>query len=191
MPKRKKKVITLEVLEPNSTWDYRESRILNNFVCTEDGIDKAMIASDKGEYWKHEKNYVKEKTSIFAKKGTRGASDVFFTDSVAVEETKLPSSIKSGTKYVYKVYDYFDDKLNTEIGTQKDIVSYITKKIKTKYALVNYNGQDQKIEYAPKAITGILDGLEETTSQFTIEPYGRSGNTGDVIMVSIFKNYVK
>ena len=35
----------------------------------------------------------------------------------------------------------------------------------------------KKIEYTQKAVTEILNGLEETTSQFGIESVGRSGNT--------------
>ena len=191
MSRKKKKVIALEVIEVNATWDYSGSRILTNFICNEDDIDKTMIASDRNEYWKHEKNYVKERDSIFAKKGTRGASDVFFTDYVSVDEVKLPPNIKASTKYVYKIYDYSNDKLNVELATQKDVISYLTKKIKTKYVLANYNGKSEKFEYVPKTVAGILDGLEETTSQFTIEPYGRSGGTGDEIMITIFKNYAK
>ncbi len=108
-----------------------------------------------------------------------------------VEEVKLPTSVKTGTKYIYKVYDYSDDKVNTEYGTQKDAISFINKRVKTKYAYVTYNGQTEKIEYDAKTVTGILNELEETTSQFEIEPISRSGNTDETILVSIFKNYVK
>ena len=146
---------------------------------------------DINEYWKHEKNYLSEVRSILAKPGTRNASTVFFTDDVNVEEVKLPASIKPDTKYIYKVYDYSGDKLNTEYGTQKDILVYISKRVKTKYAYVTYNGKSGKIEYSPKAVTEILSELEETTSQFEIEPIGRSGNTSDVIFVTTFKNCIK
>ena len=191
MPRKKEKILSLEVIEPNSTWDYREVKILTNFICKADDAERTIQDMDRREYWKHEKNYGPEVKAILAQPGTRNASTVFFTDDVNVEEVKLPTSIKSGTKYIYKVYDYCGDKLNTEYGTQKDILAYIGKKVKTKYAYVTYNGRGGRIEYSPKAVTGILNELEKTTSQFEIEPIGRSGITDGTILVTMFKNCLK
>ena len=81
--------------------------------------------------------------------------------------------------------------MNSEYGTQKDILAYIGKKIKTKYAYAIYKGTMNKIEYSPKAVTDILNGLEETTSQFEIESVGRSGMTDNMLIVTIFKNCIK
>lgn len=191
MPKKKEKIVSLEVIETNSLWDYRNSRILQNFICKKDDAEKTVADMDLKDYWKHEKNYANEVKAILAAPGTRNSSSVFFTQDVNVEEVKLPVSVKASTKYVYKVYDYLGDKLNTEYGTQKDIVSYIGKRVKTKYAYVTYNGKSRRIEYSPKAVTEILDGLEDTTSQFEIEPIVRSGATEGTILVSIFKNQIK
>ena len=191
MPKKKERMLALEVVEINPTWDYRQSKILQNFVCKKDEAEKVIADMDLQEYWKHEKKYGDEVKAILAAPGTRNASNVFFHDEVIVEEPKFPSSIKPGTKYVYKIYDYFEDRAHTEYGTQKDIVAYINKKIKTKYAYVSYNGTGCKIEYSPKSVTDILNELEKTTSQFIIEPLGRSGTTDDSMVVSIFKNCVK
>lgn len=191
MPRKKEKIISLEVGEPNTTWDYRNEKSLINFVCKAEDAERTIQDLDRQEHWKHEKNYDAEVRSILAQPGTRNASIVFYSDEVSIEEVKLPASVKAGTKYIYKVYDYSEDKLNTEYGTQKDILAYISKKIKTKYVYVTYNGQGEKIEYTPKAVTDILNGLEETTSQFLIEPVGRSGFTGDMIFVTTFKNCIK
>ena len=191
MPRKKQKILSLEVLEVNSTLDYRNSKILTNFVCKADDVERTIQDADLKGYWKHEKNYASEVKSILAQPGTRNASNVFFSDDVSVEEVKLPETVKAGTRYIYKVYNYSGDKVNTEYGTQKDILSYIGKKIKTKYAYVTYNGKSEKIEYAPKTVTDILNDLEKTTSQFQIEPVGRSGFTDDIILVSMFKNYIK
>lgn len=183
--------MSLEVVEANSTWDYRETKVLTNFVCKANDAERTIQDMDSKEYWKHEKDYLSNVKSILAQPGTRNASNVFFSDDVSVEEVKLPTSVKPGTKYIYKVYDYFGDKLSTEYGTQKDILAYIGKKMKTKYVYVTYNGKTDRIEYSPKVVTDILNGLEETTSQFEIEPFSRSGVTGDMISVSIFKNCIK
>ena len=191
MPRKKEKILSLEVTEPNSMWDYRETKILTNFICKADDTERIIQDMDRKEYWKHEKDYTSEMKGILAQPGTRNASNVFFTDDVHVEEVKLPATVKSGVKYVYKVYDYSGDKLYTEYGTQKDILAYIGKKVKTKYAYVTYNGKSGKIEYTPKTVTEILSGLEETTSQLGIEPIGRSGVTGDMIFVTTFKNGIK
>ena len=191
MPRKVEKIIAVEVVEPNSCWDYRETRVLTNFICKKDEAEKVIVDMDRRDYWKHKKNYSDEVKAILAPAGTRNASMVFFGDDVNVEEVKLPANVKDSTKYVYKVYDYVGEKLTAEYGTQKDALSAITKKIKTKYAYVTYNGETRKIECTPKAVTDILNGLEETTSQFEIESVGRSGNTSDTILVSIFKNQIK
>ena len=191
MPRKKEKILSLEVLEVNSTWDYRGSKILTNFICKADDAERTIQDMDIKEYWKHEKNYLPEVRSILAQPGTRNASTVFFTDDVNVEEVKLPVSVKTGTKYIYKVYDCSGGKVNTEYGTQKDILAYISKRVKTKYAYVTYNGKSSRIEYTPKAVVDILNQQEKTTSQLEIEPVGRSGVTDDMILVSIFKNCIK
>lgn len=191
MPRRKERILSLEVGEPNSLWDYSDSKILRNFICKKDDAEKVLVDMDQKELWKHEMNYSNEVKSILAAPGTRNASCVFFTDDVNVEEVKLPVSVKAGTKYVYKIYDYSGDKVSGEYGTQKDIVAYITKKIKTKYAYVMYKGSGSRIEFSPKVVTDILNDLEKTTSQFEIEPIGRSGSTDNTLIVSIFKNCIK
>ena len=190
MPRKSKKLVALEVLEQNSTWDYRKTRILNNFICNQDDIEK-VINMDCKEAWRKERGYDTEVKGIVAPRGTRGASDFFFTDDVSIEEVKLPSSIKPSTKYVYKIYDYHNEKLNIEYGTQKDVLAYISKKIKTKFVYVNYNGASGKIEFSPKVIAETLTGLEPTTSQFIIEPVGRAETPDNSIMISIFKNCLK
>ena len=191
MPRKKEKIVSLEVAEPNSTWDYRNAKILKNFVCKKGEAERVIIDMDQKEYWKHEKKYPENVKAILAEEGTRNASNEFFGDDVYVDEVKLPASVKADTKYVYKVYDYTGDRVTTEYGTQKDILGYIGKKIKTKYAYVTYNGQGEKIEYTPKNVAAILNELEKTTSQFEIETYGRSGSTDSSIIVSIFKNCIK
>ena len=191
MPRKKERILSLEVGEPNSMWDYSQTKILKNFICKKDDAEKVIVDMDQREYWKHEKNYSEEVKSILAAPGTRNASNVFFHEDVNVEEVKLPATVKPGTKYVYKIYDYSNDKVVSEYGTQKDIIAYISKKIKTKYAYVMYKGKSNRIEYTPKAVTDILNGLEETTSQFEIESVGRSGMTDNLMIVSIFKNCIK
>jgi hypothetical protein len=191
MPRKKEKILSLEVIEPNSTWDYRKTKILNNFICKKDDAEKTIVDMDLKEYWKHESGYKDQIKSVLADSGTRNASDVFFHDDVNVEEVKLPSSVKAGTKYVYKIYDYSGERVSTEYGTQKEILAYLSKKIKTKYAYVTYNGSSQRIEYSPKAVTDILNELEKTTSQFAIESVGRSGMTDNSLLVTMFKNCVK
>ena len=191
MPRKKEIILSLEVGEPNSTWDYSSTKILKNFICKKDDAEKVIVDMDQKEYWKYEKNYSEEIKSILAVPGTRNASTVFFHEDVNVEEVKLPASVKSGTKYVYKIYDYSGERVSTEYGTQKEILAYISKKIKTKYAYVAYNGSSQRIEYSPKAVTDILNELEKTTSQFAIESVGRSGMTDNSLLITTFKNCIK
>ena len=184
MPRKKERILSLEVGEPNSMWDYSNTKILRNFICKKDDAEKVIVDMDQREYWKHEKNYSEEVKSILAAPGTRNASNVFFHEDVNVEEVKLPATVKPGTKYVYKIYDYSNDKVTSEYGTQKDILAYIS-------TYVMYKGTTNKIEYSPKAVTDILNGLEETTSQFEIESVGRSGMTDNMLIVTIFKNCIK
>lgn len=191
MPKKKRKIVSLEVLEPNSTWDYTGTKVLNNFICDAEDAEKTIQDMDRRDYWKHETDYKNQIRGILSAPGTRYASNSFFGDDVHVEEVKLPQTIKATTKYVYKVYDYTGEKVSTEYGTQKDVIGLLNKKIKTKYVYVTYNGSEEKIEYSQKAVADILSKLEETTSQFQIESIGRSGMTSDPVIISIFKNNLK
>ena len=191
MPRKKEKFVSLEVIETNSTWDDRPTRVLSNCICKADDAEKLVQENDRREFWKHEESYTAQVKAILAPAGTRNASTVFFNDDVNVEEVKLPASAKGNPKYIYKIYDYNGDKCSTEYGVQKDILAYISKKVKTKYAYVTYNGQSSRIENNPKTIVGILNELEKTTSQFEIEPIGRSGTTDNSIFVTMFKNYIK
>lgn len=191
MPRKKKKVISLEVVENNSMWDYRQTKNLLNFICSEGDAERTVQDMDIRELWKHQAGYEKEMKAILAPAGTRNASSVFFGDDVNVEEVKLPLSMKTIPSYIYKIYDYTGEKCNTEYGSQKDVLAYLSKRVKTKYAYVTYNGQTRRIEYSPKTVAGILDELAKDTSQFEIEPFGRSGVTDTMILVTTFKNCVK
>ena len=191
MPRKKEKILSLEVVEPNSTWDYRKSKSLTNFICKVDDAERIIRDMDLKACWKDERNYPSEVKSVLAQQGTRNASSVFFGDDVNVEEVKLPASVKAGVKYVYKVYDYCGEKNSTEYGTQKDVLAYLTKRVRTKYVYMTYNGQSAKVEYSPKTVSEILGRLEETTSQLEIEPVGRSGMTEDTLLVTMFKNCIK
>lgn len=191
MPRKKKRIVSLEVLEPNSLVDYSQSKTLKNFICDADDAEKVIMEMDRKERWKHEKDYKGQVKAVLAPRGTRGASDTFFTDLVAVDEIKLPASVKPSLKHVYKVYDYCGEKLSTEYGSQKDIVSYITKRVKTKYTDITYNGHTRRVEYSPKVVADALTRLEPTTSQLEVEPVSRSGSTDTVLLVSIFNNRLK
>ncbi len=191
MPRKKERIVSLEVIEPNSTWDYRKTRLLSNFICAQGDAEKAVRDADLRDARKNMADYDEEVRAILAPAGTRNHSDVFYTDDVNVEEVKLPASVKPSTKYVYKVYDYTGDRSVTEYGTQKDALAYIAKKIRTKHALVTYNGVSGKVENTAKNITTIMNEIEKTTSQLAIEPVGRSGVTEDSILVSVFKNLLR
>ena len=191
MPRKKKKIISLEVAEPNSTWDYSTGRTLTNFICNDEDAPKKVMEMDRRETWKHERGYDDQVKAILSPMGTRNFSNVFFTDEVCVEEVKLPSTVRPSTPYIYKVYDYTGGRITTEYGTPKDIIAYITKKIKTKYVMVSHNGKSERMEYVPKTLSDILGELENDTSQLEIEPIGRSGVTNNPIMVSIFKNCLR
>lgn len=192
MPKKKSKILSLEVSEINAQWDYSSSKPFRNFICKEEDVEETLERMLTKSATKHEKTYTDQVEAILAPRGSRKSSNVFFGEEVSVEEAKLPKSIKPTSSFVYKLYDYTDNKLKTEYGTQKDAVSYISKRIKTKYAVVTHNGRAQKIENTQKAMIDILSHLEDTTSQLGIEPIGRTtGDTEDIIIVSIFKNCVK
>ena len=183
--------MSLEVAEVNSTWDYRKSRKLYNFICNEGDVEGIVREMRKNEYWIKDSSFDSQLKAILAPQGTRNSSNYFFGDDVAVEEIKLQTPPKPSMKYFYKIHDYSNEKLSYEYGTPKDIIAYISKKVKTKYAEVSYNGKTEKIENTSANIAEILDELEITTSQFYIEPVGRSEMNNVMILVSIFNNYVK
>ena len=66
MPRKKEKILSLEVIEPNSTWDYRETKVLNNFICKKDDAEKTIVDMDRREYWKHETSFKDQVKSILS-----------------------------------------------------------------------------------------------------------------------------
>lgn len=191
MSRKKTRFVSVEVVEPNSYWDYTKLKNLNNFVCKTDDVEEVIHDMDSGEHYETEEEYQDEVKAILARPGTRNASVSFFGDDVSVEEFKLPASIKPGTEYIYKIYDYCGGKTNVGYGTRKEIITHISKVVKTKYVYVTHNGNSEKTEYSAKMISDTLDELEKTTSQLEIEPVGRSGMTDDMILVTAFRNCIK
>ncbi len=77
MPRKKEKIVSLEVAEPNSTWDYRQGKLLNNFVCKVSDAENAVQKADRKDLWRTEKGYVDAVKGILAPPGTRNASNLF------------------------------------------------------------------------------------------------------------------
>jgi hypothetical protein len=67
----------------------------------------------------------------------------------------------------------------------------IQKKIKTKNVVMHYNGMTERCELDISQIDEILEGLEEDTIDFDIEPIGRGDVEGDTILVTVYKNCMK
>ena len=42
MPRKKEKILSLEVGEPNSTWDCSNAKILKNFICKKDDVPSSV-----------------------------------------------------------------------------------------------------------------------------------------------------
>jgi hypothetical protein len=117
MPRKKKRIVSLEVLEPNSLADYSQSKTLKNFICDADDAEKVIMEMDRKERWKHEKDYKEQVKAVLAPRGTRGASDTFFTDLVAVDEIKAKLSSTADKLLSYPNY----------IGTIQSFVNkYVT-----------------------------------------------------------------
>ena len=190
MPRKKEKIISLEVIEPNSTWSYIKERPFYNFICKKDEAEDILKTQDRRGLTGNMKQYESEVKSILAPSGTRNSSSVFFGNEVGVEEVSLSPKTLTGAKYVYKIYDYTGEKMHTEYGVQKEAIAYITKRIRSKYAYITHDGIEERIEYNPKQISELLTGLEFTTSQLEIAPSGRTGPTNDILLVSVFRNLV-
>ena len=189
MGRRKKaRIMAFETLCPDSqnkpTW-----RTCRNFICTEDKVKDCIVGSMRKEAYKKDIGISRDiETLLSFKTELRNGIGNIGDDMVALGPVELNKSIKTTTPYIYRVIDYTQAKAPEIYGTKKDALDIIQKKIKTKNAIVCYNGTRDRIEFNIDEVSDILTTLEDDTIDFDICTVGRGDVEGDILLVTIFKN---
>ena len=191
MGRRKKaKIMAFETLCADSL-HAPIGRTCRNFICYEDRVRENISNSFRKDAYKKDIGIERDIDTLLSfKTELRDGIGNIRDDMISLIPVEVNKSVKPGIEYVYRVKDCTLAKPIDIYGTKKDALDYIQKKIKTKNALVCYNGNREKREFNIEDIDGILATLEEDTIDFDICSLGRGDAESDILLVTIFKNYL-
>lgn len=181
MPRKKERIFSIEFPEEDTLHPYHNPIL--NFVAKENNLIKGFhecdvhnilkIGNNEKELEKAIKEYGKRQTSFF--------SDICFY----MEEINLSKPLKSFDNYIYRFIDYNENK--TDLCGFKELVSYIKKKIKNKYAFFHYNGINEKLEFSEDVLNNIITRMTAKTHQITVNEINGKGEEDNGIIIIPFK----
>ena len=188
--KKKERLMAFEILSPDSLHPHTE-RVCRNFVAYENDVRRCLdeeIRKDK-EYLKtDEKTKLEFDLIVGRQTELREGLGNLGIDMVSLVPISLEKSVKTTTPYIYRVRCYGEGRLDDSYGTRKEALTAIQRKIKTRRAIMHYNGVTERADFDIDHIDEIFNGLEEDTVEFDISQIGRNNMEGDIILVTIFKN---
>ena len=191
MGRKKERIMAFETLQPDTLHAPTE-RVCRNFVCSEKNVRECLLNEGRTESWKHDPARETEFNALLSyQTELREGLGNIGIDMVSLLPVTLEKSVKSTTPYIYRTMDYSLNKPSVVFGTKKEALQLIQRKIKTKNVVMHYNGVTEKGEFDIARVEEILGTLEEETVEFDIEPIGRGGIEGDMVLVTIFKNCLK
>ncbi len=181
MPRKKERLFCIEFPEEDTLHPYhnpilnfvtKENNLIQGFhECDVHGILK--IGDNEKELEKAIKDYGKRVMSFFSDNG-------FY-----MEEISLSKPLKSSDKYIYRFIDYNENK--TGFCGFREMVAYIKKKIKNKYASLHYNGINEKVEFSEDVMNNVISRMTAETHQITINEINGKGEEDNGIIIIPFK----
>lgn len=189
--KKKEQLMAFDVLQPDTLHKATE-RICRNFVCYDSKVKECLHNEIRRDEYKADQDTEREFGIICGyQTELRGGIGNLGMDVVSLLPVTLEKTVKTTTPYIYRVMDYNQTKATAMFGTRKDALQLIQKKIKTKNVVMHYDGTTERCELDIDRIDKILEGLEEDTIDFDIEPIGRGDAEGNMILVTVYKNCMK
>lgn len=189
--KKKEQLMAFDVLQPDTLHKPTE-RICRNFICYDSKVKDCLHNEIRKDDHKTDKDTEREFDIICGyQTELRGGIGNLGMDLISLLPVTLEKTVKTTTPYIYRLIDYSQTKSSAIFGTRKDALQFIQKKIKTKNVVMHYNGMTERCELDISQIDEILEGLEEDTIDFDIEPIGRGDVEGDTILVTVYKNCMK
>ena len=188
--KAKDQIVAFEVMSPDPMHPHTE-RVCRNFVCFKNSLKDNLVNEIRKEELRKDEKTLREFDVIcgYQTEARDGLGNLGM-DMVSITPAVLEKSVKVSTPYIYRTLDYSLNKPVETFGTKKDALSFIQKRIKTKNAIMHYNGVTEKCEFNVERLSSLFDTLEADTVEFDIATLGRN-TEGDIILVTIFKNCLK
>lgn len=188
MARRKERIMAFDTLCPDTLHNSSE-RVCRNFVCFESKVRQCLESEDRKESWKQDPGRKREFDTITGyQTDARGGIGNLGTNLVCLTQAVLEKTVKASTPYIYKVTDYTTAKTQEIFCTRKDALDIIQKKIKSKNAVMHYNGNVERGEVDIPHINSLLSTLEPDTVDFDICSVGRNNTEGEMILLTIYKN---
>lgn len=188
--KKKERLMAFEVMSPDSLHPHTE-RVCRNFIAYENDVRRCLdeeIRTDK-EYLKtDEKTKLEFDLIVGRQTELRDGIGNLGIDMVSLVPISLEKSVKTTTPYIYRVRCYGDGRPDDSYGTRKEALTAIQRRIKTRRAIVHYNGVTERMDFDIDRVDAIFNILEEDTVEFDISQIGRNNTEGDMVLVTIFKN---
>ena len=177
MVRQKEKIFSVEMLEVDGNHEHHNPIL--NFICKEKDLENSFNKCDVGKVL----NAVIVKTLL---------SDIesepmkFINGNcVFIEEINPLKKFNSLDNYYYRINDYNENK--AILGGFNDVIDYLKRKIKNKYAMISYNGINEKIEFSEKMVSDILSRMTGNTHVVVLNQLNNRGEESDSIIVTPFK----
>ena len=179
--RKKERIFSIEFPEEDTLHPYYNPIL--NFVAKENNLIQGFHECDVHSILKIGNNE-KELEKAIKEYGKRQAS--FFSDiCFYMEEISLSKPLKSSDKYLYRFINYNENK--TGFCNFKEIVTYIKKKVKNKYAFFHYNSVNEKLVFSEDVLKNIITRMTAETHQITVNEINGKGEEDKGIIVIPFK----
>ena len=184
MPRKKEKYFKIEMGEENTLSEYHNPFL--NFITKEGNLRNAFEECDIYHILKERKN--ESDLEYIIKNINNPREKNIFTignNVLYIYEISLSKPLKSSDKYLYHIFDYNDNK-ETLCGF-KEVLLYIKKKIKNKYAFLHYNGINERIVFSENEIENIITRMTANTHQISVNQINGKGEEDETILITPFK----
>ena len=181
MPRKKERYFSVEMLEEDSLREHYNPFL--NFICKESNLSDSFYECDVRDVLK-EKNNEDDLKTILKKPDNKPI--VFIGENMLlISEISLNKTPKESDKYLYRIYDYNENKWC--FCTFNEVLSYLNKKIKTKYAFTYYNGTNERIEFSEKDAANIVTRMTPGTHNICFSQINGRGEESEAILIVPFK----
>lgn len=181
MPRVKEKIYAVEILEEDTLRQYHN--YLDNFISKEKTLYQSFHLADKRNLFDSDK--AKKDLQELIKDTNKKECYPIDNETVFIDEISHSGKLKLTDEYLYRFFDYNEKK--GDFCTFNELITYLKKKIKNKYAIVYYNGITKKIEFSEDTIKPIIKEMTEDTHTISLNQLNGKGDEYEPIIIVPFK----
>lgn len=181
MPRVKEKIYAVEILEEDTLRQYHN--YLDNFISKEKTLYQSFHLADKRNLFDSDK--AKKDLQELIKDTNKKECYEIDTETVFIDEISHSGKLKLTDEYLYRFYDYNEKK--GDFCAINEIIAYLKKKIKNKYANIYYNGITKRIEFNDSEVKKIIKEMSENTHTISLCQLNGKGDEYEPIIIVPFK----